>query len=327
MDDIDGLLGTRVSLRYRIGERDGRPLFTDAVGELADGGERDGVATVVVSTRRGPVRVDRAAVVAVRAVPPAPPKRPSWSAVGRLESLCADAWPAQADRQLGSWRLRAAGGFTGRANAALAIGDPGLPITDALDAVRAFTAEHGIAPRVQTPIGGPWSRAVAGHGWVLDSGHEAGAEVAVLVAGLDRLGAASAAEVELAGTATGEWWDATLGGPPTAVQRHVLEPGPGGPRTAFGLARDPGGRPLGVIRAAVVEDHLHLARLAVVPGARRGGVGAALTAAAARWGLEHGARWAVLQVAVHNTGARAFYDRLGATEHHRYHYLVPPTAR
>jgi predicted GNAT family acetyltransferase len=32
----------------------------------------------------------------------------------------------------------------------------------------------------------------------------------------------------------------------------------------------------------------------------------------------------VLQVALHNTAARALYHRLGATEHHRYRYLVPP---
>ena len=79
-----------------------------------------------------------------------------------------------------------------------------------------------------------------------------------------------------------------------------------------------------MIRAAVVGDHLHLSRLAVVPTARRAGVGTALTAAAAAWGREHGARWAVLQVALRNTAARALYDALGATEHHRYRYLVPP---
>jgi hypothetical protein len=34
-DDVeipDRLLGARVSLRHRVGERDGRPLFSDAVG-------------------------------------------------------------------------------------------------------------------------------------------------------------------------------------------------------------------------------------------------------------------------------------------------------
>ncbi|WP_250548446.1 GNAT family N-acetyltransferase [Pseudonocardia sp. H11422] len=325
VERLNALLGSRVALRHRIGERDGRPLFTDAVGELTDGGERDGVATVVVATRRGPVHVDREAVVAVRAVPPAPPRRPSWSVVGRLESLCADAWPAQVDRPLGAWRLRAAGEGTGRANAALAAGDPGMPIPAALDAVRAFAAEHGIPPRVQAPTGSPWSTAVAGQGWVLDAGHDAGAEVAVLVADLDRWAVADPAGVELEGHASDDWWEAALGGPPAPVQRQVLEPGPDGPTTAFGLVRAPGpGEPVGAIRAAVVADHLHLACLAVVPAARRAGAATALTAAAARWGRGHGARWAVLQVALPNPDALAFYDALGATEHHRYHYLVPP---
>ncbi|HEX8582632.1 MAG TPA: hypothetical protein VF640_09890, partial [Acidimicrobiales bacterium] len=135
MDVPDDLLGRRVALRHRLA---GGPL-TDAVGELADAGG----GAVLVHTRRGPVRVDRDAVVAVRAVPPPVPRRASWAAVARLENLCADAWPACVDRPLGAWRLRAAGGFTGRANAALALGDPGLPVSAALDAVRAFAAGHG----------------------------------------------------------------------------------------------------------------------------------------------------------------------------------------
>ena len=120
-----------------------------------DGGE------FVVHTRRGPVRVARADVVAVRAIPPPVPRRPSWAAVARLENLCADAWPARVDRPLGAWRLRAAGGFTGRANAALAVGDPGIPVPAALEAVRAFADEHGVPPRVHVPVGSPWDRAVA----------------------------------------------------------------------------------------------------------------------------------------------------------------------
>ena len=43
---------------------------------------------------------------------------------------------------------------------------------------------------------------------------------------------------------------------------------------------------------------------------------------AARWGRDRGARWGVLQVAVHNTAALALYARAGWTEHHRYRYLV-----
>ena len=115
------------------------------------------------------------------------------------------------------------------------------------------------------------------------------------------------------------WWALSLGREPSSAERLVLDPGP--PlRTAFGRAAG-----AGVVRAALVDDHVHLSRLAVTPSARRAGTGTALTVAAARWGRAAGARWAVLQVAVHNAPARAFYERLGATEHHRYRYLVPPS--
>lgn len=83
---------------------------------------------------------------------------------------------------------------------------------------------------------------------------------------------------------------------------------------------------IGAARGAVVEDHLHLSRLRVVPEARRRGHGTELTAALAAWGLGRGARWAVLQVALRASGARAFYAGLGCVEHHRYRYLVPPPA-
>jgi ribosomal protein S18 acetylase RimI-like enzyme len=191
---------------------------------------------------------------------------------------------------------------------------------------------------------------------VLDVEHEAGAEVAVLVADVDRLAHPSAARshtavesprdrqhgsegcegVLLSDRPTDAWWAVATGGAPTSDERFVLDPlghepargdqqlgnGPQAgrpPRTAFGLA--PG---LGVVRAAVVDDHLHVSRLAVEPEARRAGVGTRLTAAAAVWGRANGARWAVLQVALQNTAARALYERLGAVEHHRYRYLVPP---
>ncbi len=339
VDVPDDLLGRRVALRHRLADG----LLTDAVGELADDG-----GGVVVHTRRGTVRVDRDAVVAVRAIPPPVPRRASWTAVARLENLCADAWPARVDRRLGGWRLRAAGGFTGRANAALAVGDPGVPVPVALDAARGFAAEHGVPPRVHVPVGSPWDRAVSAAGWVLEAGHEAGAEVAVLVVDVERLVGDGPGEhgVALTGRPTDAWWAITLGRAPTADERWVLDPAGGDPaaeehrgldppggdpgvdggptrpatlRTAFGLV--PG---TGAVRAAVVGDHLHLSRLAVTPAARRGGVGTRLTAAAAGWGRARGARWAVLQVALHNTAARALYQRLGATEHHRYRYLVPP---
>jgi N-acetylglutamate synthase len=318
MEIPEELVGARVALRHRIGERDGRPLFTDAVGELSV----DDPGAVVVRTRRGPVRVERSAVVAVRAVPPAPAPRAPLAAVVRLEGLCADAWPALVERPLGEWRLRAASGYTGRANAALAIGDPGLPVAAALDEVRRFAREHAVPARVQVPVGSPWDRAVAAEGWVLNVGHAKGAEVSVLVAPLAELAPPSGLRIELPTRPPDDWWPLAVGGPPTPAQERVLA---GAPGTAFGTLRDPDGGVLGQVRATVVDDHVHISMLEVVPAGRRRGHATALLAAAGVWGREHGARWAVLQVALQNDGARSLYDRLGYVEHHRYRYLVPPS--
>ncbi len=218
--ELYGLVGQRVSLRQRIGERDGRPLYSDAVGVLTSDG--DGWT---VLARHGPVPVVQDAVVAVRAVPPAPPRRAPLAAVTRLEGLCADAWPARTDEPMGGWRLRAAGGWTGRANSALAIGHPDRPVPAALDAVREFAARHGIGPRVMVPVGSPWDRAVAAQGWVLDTGHAAGAEVAVLVtelAGLAGPDGPDGYEVELPQRPDPDWWRLCAGGEPAGI-RH----GPG----------------------------------------------------------------------------------------------------
>src|SRR4051812_16095017 len=105
VDVLDDLLGRRVALRHRLADG---PL-TDAVGELADAGG----GAVLVHTRRGPVRVERDAVVAVRAIPPPVPRRASWAAVARLENLCADAWPARVDRRLGAGGVGGGGGGAG----------------------------------------------------------------------------------------------------------------------------------------------------------------------------------------------------------------------
>jgi ribosomal protein S18 acetylase RimI-like enzyme len=368
-DQLDALVGRRVALRHRLPPVDGRPMLTDAVGELGE----DGPAAVLVHTRRGVVRVERDAVVAVREIPPPMPRRPSWAAVARLERICADAWPSVVVRPLGQWRLRAAGGFTGRANSALVVGDPGLPVAEALREVRAFADEHELAPRVQVAMGSPWQRAITAQGWTRDDTHPAGADVAVLVAELPGLAApgpprgepaesepavgepAESAQVvgQVPGPAVGEpaapdltgwlepplpvdgvtlaigeqpdedWWRLTADHPLTGAQRHVLT-APGVEHVGYGVAREPGGEAVGVVRLAVVDGHLHVARLSVADGYRRRGLAVALMRAAAQWGMTRaGAQWCVLQVAEHNAPALGLYRQLGFRVHHRYQYLRP----
>ncbi len=305
---VEELIGRRVVVRHRVGEK-----LSDAVGELAVEGP-----DLLVRTRRGPVRIGRSAVTAVRAVPPPVPRRAGLAAVVRLEELCADAWPALVEERLGAWRMRAADGFTGRANAALAIGSPGMPVAAALDEVRAFADRQRIGARVQVPVGSPWDRAVAAEGWVLDAGHAAGALVSVQVADLADEESDRPGETASADGPSDEWWRIVLGATPTAAQRHVLA---SPPHVGFLLVRDEAGAPVAAGRAVVVDDHVHLSVFTVDPDVRRRGYGTRLLAAAAEWGRRAGARWGVLQVATHNAAALALYARAGWSEHHRYRYL------
>ena len=79
--------------------------------------------------------------------------------------------------------LRAAAGFTGRANSVLPLGDPGLPLDAALAAVAQWYAERSLPAKIQVPLPlrADLDAALADRGW---QRHDA---VAVLVCDLDPL--------------------------------------------------------------------------------------------------------------------------------------------
>jgi ribosomal protein S18 acetylase RimI-like enzyme len=69
-----------------------------------------------------------------------------------LERVAAAHWRGTEEEWLGEWLLRAAGGFTGRANSALPLGDPGLPLDDALAVVTQWYLDRGLAPMIAVPV-------------------------------------------------------------------------------------------------------------------------------------------------------------------------------
>jgi N-acetylglutamate synthase len=237
--------------------------------------------------------------------------------VTELEQLCADAWPALVDVPLGDWRLRAAGGFTGRANSALTCGNPGVPVSEALARVVDFASAQSIKPTAHVVVGSRSENGVASAGWVVDVDHPGGSESLVLTGPL-RAFATPKAEL-VSDTPSPDWWTLTADANPSAAQRHVLG---SGAVVGFGsVVRE--GVVVGAVRGAVVGSLLHVARLAVAPAARRAGVARELMGALAGWGLARGATRCALQVAEHNKAALALYASLGCTEHHRYRYWVP----
>ncbi|MCG8916454.1 GNAT family N-acetyltransferase [Actinokineospora sp. PR83] len=242
--------------------------------------------------------------------------------MGELEDVCARAWPAVVTRPLGRWLLRASGGYTGRANSALAVGSPGVPLPAALRAVVSFSAEHGIRPYVQAVVGDEVEAALPGLGWEVNLAHPKGAESAVLTSALGsgpRWAPAAGTGVEVVGSPPPGWFELAVGGEPSAAQRAVLT---SGPRVGFASLRE-GGAVVGVARGCVVGDHLHIAVLEVRSGYRRRGCARRLLAGLDAWAAAHGARRRVLQVATHNEAALALYRGLGYAESHRYRYWVP----
>ena len=218
--------------------------------------------TCVVRTRRGPVRVRRSAVVAVRAVPPAPARRASLAAVARLEGLCADAWPALVERRLGAWRLRAAGRVHRPGQRRAGHRRPG-PADPGGAARRA---------RVRRRARDPGAGAHAGRLAVGPGGGRAGLDAGGRPRGRSgQRGAGGAARgvrrspgraVRAAAARTGGGSAPAIPRPPRSA-RVIAPPGRCARRSRWSTTRD--GVPVGHLRAAVVDDHLHLALLAVAP--------------------------------------------------------------
>jgi GNAT superfamily N-acetyltransferase len=237
-----------------------------------------------------------------------------------LELLAARTWPGLEEERHGDWVLRAAGGFTGRANSVLVVGQPPSGLTEAVAAATRWYTDRGLRPRAQVPMPGAEAadEAFAAAGWSRDE------DVLVLTAPLAGW-PAPAVDVDLADEPSDAWLagyryrGAVL--PPVA--RQVLM---GGDRPVFAAVRlEPAPAPLAAVaRGVVAEDLLVVTAVTVDERVRRRGLGTAVMAALGRWGRERGATSCALQVAAPNAPALALYQRMGFAEHHRYHYRLAP---
>ncbi len=312
-------VGSRVVVRRSLpGERgpSGGPATSDAIGVL----ERLDDTQVAVRREDGTlVAFARGDLVTGKPVPSRTSTLLRLSA-DRLEHIASDGWPPRHDEALGEWRLRAAAGFTGRANSVLACGDPGVPLPEALARVVAFYVRHGLGPRVQVVVGSPLEPELAEQGWRV-SRHGDGVLVQVASvaqarrASTSRDGEGVAVSSELTAA-----WAAMYGraaGVPAAVVAHVLT----GPDTvALASVEDP---PVAIGRGVVTGDWLGLSAVEVVPARRGRGLARRVVDALLAWGAERGARSAYLQTMPDNTAAQALYAPYGFVTHHRYRYWVP----
>ncbi len=243
--------------------------------------------------------------------------------VRRLEEVAALGWPAPDTARLGGWLLRAAQGWTGRANSVLPLGAPDRPVPDAISAVQRWYAERGLPPRFQLPL--PLCEALDatldGCGW---RAYNPTLVRVAAVAAVAHFGAdPGLPAVTLAARPTPEWLAAYhyRGGgglPAVAVQVMTAAAEP----VFASVSID--GTVAGIARAVLDEGWCGVTAVETVEAFRRRGIGRHLMLAVALWAAGRGAERSYLQVAQENVAAQAMYDRLGFTVSHRYHYRTIP---
>jgi ribosomal protein S18 acetylase RimI-like enzyme len=254
-------------------------------------------------------------------------------AIIELERMAAAHWRGTEEAWLGDWLLRAAEGFTGRANSVLPLGDPGMPLDEALAAVTQWYRARGLRPMmaVPTPLdspGQPLSPAeeldhrLSERMWLTRPG-PAFVMLADLPLGVHLDGLTAGREVQASPEPDDAWADMYHyrgQGQLPPVARKVLT---SAREQSFVSIRD-GEEVLAIARLSVAGGLAGLTAVEVHPGHRRQGLGVAITAAACLAARERGLARVFLQVEVDNAAARALYKRLGFRDSHRYHYRLAP---
>ncbi|RSM96383.1 GNAT family N-acetyltransferase [Streptomyces sp. WAC 01420] len=322
-------VGKRVSVRCLTEHGPTGEKFTDAVGVLTSWD--NGVLRITKKDGES-VRVAESALVAGKVVPPAPARRRGPAAsYEELARVAARGWRPVESERLGAWELRAAAGkeagrrvgFTRRANSVLPLGDPGMPLDEALTAVRGWYAARGLPAYVQTATGAQGAQELLcaeleRRGWVREVTAELWVGPLAPVADLG----GEPSGVRLSREADEAWLARYQRKGVSEVALRVLGSG-----ASVWFATVPGAETPAAIGRCVVDGRwAGFAAVEVDPERRRRGLATAVMAALARRALDEGASAGWLQVEDDNAGARALYERLGFAPHHAYHHYRAPAS-
>lgn len=337
-------IGRRVVVRYRLPDAPPGAGATDFVGELI----ARNADFLIVDTRQGRQRLVRTQVIAARDVPPQASKAgPAHRRVSPddLERLMVDAWPPVERANLGRWVLRAAGGFTGRANSVLPVGDSSLPLDEAIAFCERWYAARDLPTMFQIPGEPGFEVADVPVGAALLERGYAAAPVPVgplgqrpAGSGLERVLVMTAASAKVPSLTTesvpvtadaqlSPEWLMTYGEQRSVVPGVTESVLSGSEGLLFLSVRDESSRRMvGVCRLAIHVGWAGIFSSWVHPEHRRRGIATAMASAAAMVARENAMPAMYLQVSEANTAGVAFWGGLGFETHHEYTYLVAPTS-
>jgi N-acetylglutamate synthase len=311
-------VGRRVTVRRRIDGRTG-PM-SDVVGRLVAWSDQQ---LVLRRADGSTTSIQHEAIVAARVVPAA--RADVVPTVAELQEIAARGWRSPDSTWVGRWWLRAAGGFTGRANSALPLGSPQLPLEAALSIVVRWYEERGLTARFLLEIGASLDYELVTRGWVEPKKRYGAvlvqtAPLAPAILALSALTDPKLPPVTTHSTPSDAWLASYRDG--AALHRPARAVLADHPRVRFAELHDDGGL-VAIGRVAVDERWAGISAVVVEPAARRRGIATAVVRSLFGQAWELGARRAYLQVEEDNDAAIRLYERIGFTTHHRYHYLVP----
>ncbi|MCA3350229.1 MAG: GNAT family N-acetyltransferase [Roseomonas sp.] len=242
--------------------------------------------------------------------------------VAALERACLTAVPAQRVAFDGSFVVRSFLGGTGRANAASSLSpsdDPELGTRVAR--IEARYEAQGLPVRFRSvPLDPPGLAAMlSARGYVTKD------ETIIFVVPADDIARADM-DARVLPAPDADWMAVT------ATAEHQVPARRAEKERAVGMMMVPAawlvlheaGKPVACISAVADGDLAGFFDLAVVPEARRRGLSARITRAAAHWAKAQGARWIWAQVAASNQASCAAQQSLGMREAYRYVYYVRP---
>jgi GNAT superfamily N-acetyltransferase len=271
------------------------------------------------------VSVDPASVVAAKVVPDVPARLRTASDIdiASLEVIAADGWQPLEREALGDWVLRATNGYTGRANSVLPIGDPGVSIDDALDAVHTWYAARTLPALFQMPLPlrDDLNAELTSRGWDQYNPTQ------VMVCDLDHLRMSTSnseppatdVSVSTASTPDAAWVEAfRYRGVP--LQPDVAPILTRNDHPVFITIRGKDRTTRAIGRGAITDRWLGITAVEVAPPFRRQGLGRLVIAALAEYATAHRVRHVYLQVAQGNEPAISLYEQLGFGRHHDYVY-------
>jgi ribosomal protein S18 acetylase RimI-like enzyme len=288
------VVGQRVVVRRVVhGETGptGGPAMTDVLGVCESWA--DGVA-IVRREDGSTVEIRTSDIVSGKPVPPRPSVRLRVS-TREAEGHASPHWPGVVREALGDWELRTepepGHRVRKRANSCLAMGEPGVALSEAAGVVEEFYATRSRPAMVQVETDSDIDGWFSSTGWSVVPGGES----------LFLLGSTSRARRLLAGR---------------GLEPAELRVDGSRARASLGDLADG--------TAAVDRDWLGVHGLYVEPGSRRQGLARSVLAALLDWGTEQGASTVWMHVETDNSPAIALYESIGLQVHHESRYLRAP---